>query len=621
MTTRLEARPWLGQTLALTALGAGAVYLLWRWTCTLAWDTLWLGLPLVLAETWALGMVSLFVFEAWRRTEHTAPPYRPGIRTAILVPTYDESEDVLRPTVLGALAVRATPTPEVWVLDDGGRPWVRDLCAELGARYVSRPAPRAHAKAGNLNHALGLVDADLLLVVDADHVPLPHALERTVGYFADAGVAFVQSPQVFFNRGFQHPRGSGDPLLNEQSIFYDVICPGKDRNNAAFWCGSSAVIRRSALVELGGVATDTVVEDTHTGLLLHARGWRSVYHDEVLAVGLAPEDVNAFLIQRGRWARGCFQLLRRCNPLRVAGLSMRQRLHYLSSLLHYTEGPQRLISLAVPPVVLFTGVLPLVAPQLLFVCIFLPQLVLVPLASRALARGRYRFVASERFGIVRAVTYTKAMMALVSNRPIAFAVTPKGIGNGRPTVLRAPLVFALAALGGLVYQAAAQHFHLRGELPAFAFAVTALWALVSAGLVTATLVTAASIKHRRSSHRFPVSLPVHYSVAPETHPLTPATARDLNTFGLALVTNEPLERSSSLAFRLRLDDASVLVRGTVVRGSQETGVYGVAFDPLPSATRDAIARWCFRHPFGPDHLRDLHRAPDASLEPVADVAA
>ena len=620
MEPRLEAHPWVRQSLAVAALGAGGVYLVWRWGFTLALDTLWLGLPLVLAETWALLMLALFVFEAWRRTNRVSPRYRPGTPTAILVPTYNEAEDVLRPTVLGALAVRATPAPEVWVLDDGGRSWVAEMCDELGARYVSRPAPRDHAKAGNLNHALGLVEAELLLVVDADHVPLPHALERTVGYFDDPQVAFVQAPQVFFNRGFQHPRSTSDPLLNEQSMFYDVICPGKDRNNAAFWCGSSAVIRRSALASIGGVATDTVVEDAHTGMILHARGWKSVYHDEVLAVGLAPEDVNAFLIQRGRWARGCFQVLRRSNPLRVRGLSLRQRLHYLSSLLHYTDGLQRIVSLSVPPAVLFSGALPLEAPQLLFLCLFLPQLVLVPLGSRAMARGRYRFVASERFGIVRAVTYAKASKALFSNKPIAFAVTPKGAGSGRPTVLMAPLAFALAALAGVAFQGVAQVFHLGSELPDFAFVVTAFWALVSAGLLTAALVTAATIRHRRSSHRFPVTLHVGYSLGSANLPLVRATAHDLNTFGLALSTDRRIDRNSSITVHLRLDGELVVVRGTVVRGSDETHTYGVAFDPLPSGTQDVIARWCFRRPFGPE--LDLYR-PSSDDAPVAgrDVSA
>jgi cellulose synthase (UDP-forming) len=235
------------QALALVALAAGGVYLVWRFGFTLQWETLWLGLPLLLAETWALTAVAFFVFSCWRLTERTAPAARPGARVAILVPTYNEPPDVVRAVVLGAIAVRYNPRPEVWVLDDGDREWVEELARELGAHYLVRPAPRADAKAGNLNHALEHVDAELLLVLDADHVPLPRFLERTIGYFDDAGVAFVQSPQAFFNRGFQHSRAGGDPLLSEQSLFYDVICRGKDRHNAAFWCGSSAVVRREAL--------------------------------------------------------------------------------------------------------------------------------------------------------------------------------------------------------------------------------------------------------------------------------------------------------------------------------------------------------------------------------------
>ena len=604
MGVPLENPPRTRQALAIAALLAGAVYLTWRWFFTLSLSTLWLGLPLLLAESWALLVVSSFVFEAWRLTVREAPGYRGGRSTAILVPTYNEAPEVLRPTVLGALSVRAEPKPQVWVLDDGGRAWVEEMCRELGARYLSRPAPRAHAKAGNINHALGYLEADLLLVVDADHVPLPHALERTVGYFDDPSVAFVQSPQVFFNRGFQHPLQSDDPFLNEQSVFYDVICSGKDRNNATFWCGSSAVLRREALLSVGGVATDTVVEDTHTGMLMHAAGWSSVYHAEVLAVGLAPEDVHAFLVQRGRWARGCYQLLRKRNPLRVRGLSWQQRLHYLSSLLHYVDGPQRLVSLLVPPAVLLTGTLPLAAPAWLYVTLFVPQLVLIPTASRAMARGRYRFTDAERYGIVRAVTYTKAARALFSKKPIAFAVTPKGASadSAAPTVTKAPVLIATLAVSAVVYQTAAQILDLPNQLPLFAYVITAIWALMSAVFSGSTALVAARIRHRRQSHRFPVALQAHYTTSAGTLPLTPAAVTDLNSFGLGFHSSEELPAGTHVRLRLVLDGSELTVSGIIVRAlhCDTTNAYGVAFDPAPPTVHDTIATWCFQHPFGPD---------------------
>jgi cellulose synthase (UDP-forming) len=578
----------------------------WRLLFTLSVSNLWLGLPLVVGELLAMLAVSFLVFEAWDLTARSAPtPLRRDWRSAVLIPSYNEPADVLRPTVLGALAVRGTPQPEVWVLDDGGRAWVREMCDELGARYLCRPAPRRHAKAGNLNHALEHVSAEVMLIVDADHVPLPHALERTLGYFDDPKIAFVQSPQVFFNRSFQHPRDSADPFLNEQSLFYDVICPGKDRNNATFWCGSSAVLRREALESVGGIATETVVEDAHTAMRLHAAGWKSAFHPEVLAVGLAPEDVNAFIVQRGRWATGCFQLLRKENPLRLRGLTLRQRIHYLASLLHYLEGPQRLISLSVPPLALLTGTVPLVAPQSLYLMLFLPQFVLVPIASRAIARGRYRLLDGERFGLTRAAAYTKAMGALFTSRPIPFAVTPKGSGTeaARATILRVPLMFGTLAATGIAYQTLAHVLGLPGQLPTFAFVATAFWAAISVVFSSAAVHWAAVVRHRRRAHRFPVRLDVHYAPAGADLPRRTATVTDLNTFGLALLSSGPIELGTDLEVTLTLDDEPTTVRGTAVRihtTNDGTTAAGLAFDPLPASTTDAIARWCFSHPFGPD---------------------
>jgi glycosyl transferase family 2/PilZ domain-containing protein len=493
------------------------------------------------------------------------------------------------------------------VLDDGDREWVQEMCDELGVRRLVRPAPRTHAKAGNLNHAIEHIDAGFLLVLDADHVPLPHALERTMGYFEDERVAFVQAPQVFFNRGFQHVRAAGDPTMNEQSLFYDVICRGKDRHDAAFWCGSSAVVRRDALVSIGGVATDTVVEDTHTAMRLHAAGWRSVYHHEVLAVGLAPEEVTSFLTQRGRWARGCFQVLRVDNPLWRRGLDWRQRLHYFSSVSHYFEGPQRLIGLIVPPLVLLTGTPPLRANPHLYLALFLPQLVLVPLATRVLARGRYRFLDGERFALVRVETYTRALKALVSNRPIQFAVTPKSTDAAAAATpwrsVSLPTVVAILSVVAVGYQISAQLAGLPGRLTIFACIVTVAWALVSAGLLGWVAVWARSIKHRRRAHRFHVRIDARCAVPASAVPFVRATVVDLNPFGLALTSTHAVALGRSMRVAFELDGRGIDVSGTVARceprGEGESMI-GLTFDEVDSATRDAIVSWLFRRPFGPD---------------------
>ncbi len=447
-------------------------------------------------------------------------------------------------------------------------------------------------------------------MVDADHVPLPHALERTLGFFGDPEVAFVQTPQVFFNRGFQHPRGTDDPLLNEQSLFYDVINRGKDRHRSVFWCGSSAVLRRDALVSIGGVATETVVEDTHTAMRLQMHGWHGVYHHEVLAVGLAPEEVTAFLTQRGRWARGSFQMLRNHNPLLAKGLDWHARVHYFSSLSHYLEGPQRMIAVLVPTIVLFTGIFPLAAPPVLYLALLLPQLVLVPLATKAMARGSVRLLDAERFALARAVTYTKAAAALFTRRPLSFAVTPKGPDGARTAwlwALRWQIGLAVASVCAIGFQTVAQLEGLPQALTPFGFAVTAVWAVSSIGFTAVVVHWAATVRHRRRAHRFPVRLEASYAVADSRTRPVPAIVTDLSPYGLALAPatrGATVTEGDELLVALRSSGLKLDLKGTVVRlGSGKRGEphMGVLLDEIEQEKRDAITRWCFTHPFGPDH--------------------
>jgi cellulose synthase (UDP-forming) len=605
---------WTTRAIVVLALGAGVAYLVWRWGFTIHGTSAWIGAPLAVAETYGLVMLALLSFSCWRLSVRRPPPPLAGRDVAVLVATFDETEDVLRPTVLGALAIRNDVAPQVWVLDDGGRDWVARMCEEVGARYLSRPAPRLHAKAGNLNHALGHVDAEFVVTLDADHVPRPELLERMLGYFADEAVAVVQAPQAFYNRGFQHGRDD-DPLRNEQSIFFDVICRGKDRHDAAFWCGCPSVIRREALVSVGGVATDTVVEDAHTSMCLHAAGWSIVFHDEVMALGLAPEEIGAFVVQRGRWARGSLQMLRHDPPMLKRGLSWAQRLEYSSSCMHFLEGPQRLLGLLVPPIVLVSGIAPIAASPLLYAALFVPQLVLVPLASRALTRGRYRLIEGERYSVVRMEPYLRAMAALAGRRGGRFRVTPKGARAGRSPVARAlrlPIAVAALTLAAIAYQTAAQALGLPGRLTPGAHVITVLWGAANIALIASVVVWAAGVQHRRRSHRFPVSLQAAYGAGAGS-PALGAHVEDLSRHGARIAVAEPRVPGDRLRLVLLLDDGPVEVTARVAiaePGDDGDGRrLGVEFDHLPPDAADAIVRWCFRHPFGPDRPIDALAAP------------
>lgn len=257
----------VARVIAALALVYTAYYLHWRARYSLNTDALWFSLPLLLAEVHGTLNFILFYFMTWDVRPIPRPQAPPGRTVDIFIPTYNEDLSILRMTILGALNVRYPH--ETWVLDDGRRPALRALCDEMGVHYLTRP-DNTHHKAGNINAALAQTGGEFVAIFDADQIPLPDFLDQTLGYFVDDSVAFVQTPQEFYNLdSVQHKtdwrRGE---TWHEQALFYNVIQPGKNRWNAAFWCGSNSVMRRAALLSAGGIATETVTEDIHTSLRL-----------------------------------------------------------------------------------------------------------------------------------------------------------------------------------------------------------------------------------------------------------------------------------------------------------------------------------------------------------------
>ena len=515
-------RQWSIRALALLALSVSVAYLVWRAGWTVAVDVWWVSLPLLFMEIHAAIGLALFTFSLWDvdRRPTVRDVTATDARIAVLIPTYNEGIEVLMPTVAAAIAMRVSH--ETWVLDDGDRPAVADLARTLGAHYLARPS-HEHAKAGNVNHALRFVDAQFVAILDADHVASPDFLVHTLGYFDDPGIALVQTPQEFYNvDSFEHESGGvtrsmGDAgrvdRFHEQALFYRVLQPGKNRWGGAFWCGTGAVIRTSALAEVGGVATETITEDIHTTIRLHRRGWRTIYHNEVLARGLAASDAATYQLQRHRWGTGAMQVLRTENPLFVSGLRLRQRLAYAATLLGWFDAWRSLGYLVLPIIVIASGAVPIRAEPLTFGIAFGANFVLGQLALRALSRGCHRPILSVLFEFVRMTPNLLATTTLLTDRRAAFKVTPKGrTAEGRqPTHVPRPLtaVLLLSVLAGAWYT-----LTLLGATPvvyAIPWAVHAAvaWMLVNVGLVWLAIRRIRADKYapeRRSSVRFETDL-------------------------------------------------------------------------------------------------------------------
>ncbi|WP_312171049.1 glycosyltransferase family 2 protein [Microbacterium sp.] len=570
MTARFAAI----RIIALLSVLLGINYVAWRWLESVNWSAWWIAVPLVIAETYSLIDTFLFCLTMWKAKERPAPVSPPQGTVDVFIATYNEPIELVMTTARAARQIAYPHT--TWILDDGARPELAEAARDAGVGYLTRSddwigKPR-HAKAGNLNSALFETDGEFLLILDADQIPDPLILHRTLGYFADdPEVAVVQTPQWFMNVD------EADPLGAQAPLFYGPIQQGKDGWNAAFFCGSNAVLRREALMQLGIIgyvrevtdsaaralraseeligkelrtasdpdlhrelfaievairkgrrdlasgapvadvaaavraavdnasvilvakdlagiradlaelgalpiehdaqldaivvdeaglaalaasdlspitaidavralldalrldrgdeaqpilplATISVTEDMATAMQLHSLGWRSVYHHEILAKGLAPEDLRTMLTQRLRWAQGTLQVMLRDNPLVKRGLSVGQRLMYFATMWSYLSGFAAIVHLTAPVVYLVFGVLPVTAWSVDFFVRFLPYFLVNQLLFLVVAKG-IRTWRGQQYSLALFPVWIRACWTAFANvvfgRPLSFAVTRK----------------------------------------------------------------------------------------------------------------------------------------------------------------------------------------------------
>ncbi|MBD0337557.1 MAG: glycosyltransferase, partial [Cyanobacteria bacterium Co-bin13] len=266
----------------------------------------------------------------------------------IYIPTYNEDVEIVRKTALAAIAIDYPATKkQVYILDDGRkfperREQLRRLCQEVGCTLMTRDN-NDHAKAGNINHAMRRTQGDLILILDCDHIPSRNILLNTVGFFLNPKVSLVQTPHWFYNPDpFERNLLTQGRVPVGNELFYKILQRGNDFWNAAFFCGSAAVVRKSHVLQIGGIAVETVTEDCHTSLRLHMLGYETVYYDKIMVAGLAPEKFSSYIGQQVRWARGMAQILRLEWPLFNRKLTLPQRICYTSATTHFFFGFPRL---------------------------------------------------------------------------------------------------------------------------------------------------------------------------------------------------------------------------------------------------------------------------------------
>jgi cellulose synthase (UDP-forming) len=429
---------------------------------SVGWWLIWLadfshaGNPPLYALLMAAQLFSVIqVLGYWHCMWHRRPPRpRPasnpdGWEVDVLITTYNEPYELVARTVAAAVAMNGPH--RTWVLDDGRRVEFADMARRLGAGYLTRKSNKG-AKAGNLNAALRRINGEFIAVLDADHVPRRDFLERLMPWTADPAVAVVQAPQHYGNRRNGFVAGGA---MEQQDIFFGAILEGKDGCDSSFCCGTNMVVRRSALDQIGGFDEDSVTEDAATTVSLHECGWKTRYVNEIVADGLAPEDLAAYLSQQYRWARGNLQLLL-SDRLWRPGLRLSQRLQYAWSAAHYLSSFSTLVYLMLPCLALVFGVQPMGAATTDFVSHFLPYLAISLAVFLHSNDGNLRFRGIQlSFGLFP--TYLSALASVIAGRKVGFVVTPKVRQSGSfyrlvwPQLLVMAMLLAAMADGALHY--------------------------------------------------------------------------------------------------------------------------------------------------------------------------
>lgn len=622
LLTALTSRDWKPARLLVAGISVLLMlgYLSWRLTSTLppvsATLDFVVGIVFLFGE--ALTVIAsilsmMFLMRERNRTPEVDRnlPWLASLPTPplvdVLICTYNEEEQILERTIVGATAMNY-PNFRVWVLDDGRREWLRDLAQALGAGYITRP-DNDHAKAGNINHALARLaelpdPPDFVSVLDADFVPKPHFLTRAVSLFRDPTIGIVQTPQHFINADpIQSNLMASRVWPDEQRFFFDMVLTSRDAWGAAFCCGTSSVIRFDKLRAIGGFPTDSVTEDYLLTLRLLEIGYSTAYLNEQLTLGLAPEGIKEYLTQRGRWCLGFMQIVRgRSGPLsRRTNLPFIIRLSLIESFLGWAAVyPTRMMGLIVPILYLLFGIKAVHADLTDVAAYFLPYYLWSLFALAWLTGGRIIPIMSDVCQFVGGPAIIKAVfVGLLKPHGHKFKVTAKGGDRSRGFVEWTLIRFYGSILAANILALGwAFLVQVRGDSIGFG-ALALAWSWYN--MIVLTIICFVSIEQprRRRAERFDASDVLTIVIGEDSRP---AQLIDISISGAAFRGLAPAPVGSAIRCRV----GSGFVTGAIVRAGRDS--FAVDFENS-LATRAALIRFFYAR----DYVRPMTSVDPATV--------
>jgi cellulose synthase (UDP-forming) len=493
---------------------------------------------------------------------------KPAALVDVLICTYNEDRVILEQTIVGALSL-AYSNFRVWVCDDGRRDWLKQLCDEHGCGYITR-GDNSHAKAGNINHALVYLHdlgnvAEFISILDADFVPRPDFLTRAMALMRDPAVGIVQTPQHFVNMDpIQGNLALSGIWPDEQRYFFDVLMASKDAWGAAFCCGTSSLIRFNQLMRVGGFPTDSVTEDYLVTLRLREIGYQTIYLNEQLSLGLAPEGLKEYITQRSRWCLGFVQICRgKSGPLRFSNkLSWVDRVILSETFLYWSATHAfRILALIIPILYLLLGVQAVHASMADALSNFLPYYMVQMMIMGWMTNARVVPIMADVSQLIGAHTILKAVGAGLLN-PVGqkFKVTAKGgdrdVRFVEWSLLRVLLVYLVLTIisvfvafgwnGGWSLQESS--------------AIALFWSWYNVLILTVTCLVCIEQPRKRKAERLQSGerVAVGWSNGVRWQPIL-----DISTTGLRIEGSSPAEMGQSVALQIGGTDLqAVVVRKT-----------------------------------------------------------
>ena len=421
---------------------------------------IYLYLILILGEVFHVWQLFTLIHAAWET--NSLPNYAQSFEAPvdIFITVAGEPVEIVKKTVLAATNIDY-PAYHIFILNDGKvankSNWrqIEQIPSQIDpdkVTCITREKPGG-AKAGNINHALAMTNSPFVAILDCDHVPKKNFIKAMAGYFIDKNVAFVQSPQYYKNHTVNFVANAA---WQQQTLFFGPICRGKAKSNSLFMCGTNMLIRREALDDVGGMSQNSITEDLLTSLLMHAKGWKSIYVPLILAEGLAPEALGTYWKQQFRWARGSLEVLFKYNPLFLSGLSWQQRVQYLASVTYYLSGIVVLADAILPLFYFYTGLIPITATTMAIAMIFVPYIFITLYSLQFISSYAFSFRAIA-FSIASWPIYLIALVYTLLRIDSGFKITAKEKQEGNYlTLATVHILYILAVIGGIIYMGVKQ---------------------------------------------------------------------------------------------------------------------------------------------------------------------